>query len=117
MLVAPTKVYVCSGLCTFNHSLRFSINTTTYHHFNPEINTLFKSAVGFVESYDVMSIILTRIGEDGAEGSLILSKSRATCLAESEQSAIVFGMPKRTIELCENIKIKNIKEVEYVRNF
>ena len=74
MLVAPAKVYVCSGLCTFNHNLIFSINTTTYHHFNPEINTLFKSAVGFVESYDVMSIILTRIGEDGAEGSLILSK-------------------------------------------
>jgi len=118
MVLKSSKVYVCSGLCTLRENLEFSTQTTDTRHFNPDINTLFESAVEVVDKFKVMSVILTGIGEDGAKGSLLLSNAGARCLAESEQSAIVFGMPKRTIELCKNSEVKSIDEiVEDVRNF
>lgn len=118
MTLELSKVYICSGLCILTKNLDFSKQTIQEHHFNPDINTLFESVVEVTDRFEVMSVILTGIGEDGAKGSLSLFEAGARCLAESEQSAIVFGMPKRTIELCENIEIKNINEiVEDVQNF
>lgn len=118
MRLELSKVYICSGLCTLVKNLEFSKQTTKTHHFNPDINTLFESAVKVLDRFEVMSVILTGIGEDGAKGSLFLSNAGAKCLAESEQSAIVFGMPKRTMELCKNIEVKNLdKIVEDVQNF
>jgi two-component system chemotaxis response regulator CheB len=118
MRLEPSKVYVCSGLCTLAQNLEFSKKTTQEHHFNPDINTLFESVVEVLNRFEVMSVILTGIGEDGAKGSLVLFESGAKCLAESAQSAIVFGMPKRTIELCKDIEIKSIDEiVEDVQDF
>ena len=118
MTLEPSKVYICSGLCTIKSNLLFSKQTTEKNRFNPDIDALFKSQVSLVDRFDVMSIILTGIGNDGAEGSLTLSAAGARTLAESEESAIVFGMPKRAIELCENIEVKHIDEiVKDVQNF
>ncbi len=118
MKIEPSKVYICSGLCTLTKNLEFTKQRTEEHHFNPDINTLFSSIVKIVDRFEVMSVILTGIGEDGAKGSLSLSLAGARCLAESEQSAIVFGMPKRTMELCQSIEVKNIDGIiENVRNF
>ncbi len=44
-------------------------------------------------------ILLTGMGEDGAEGLSLLRKKGGTTFAQSEESCIVFGMPKRAIEL------------------
>ena len=40
-----------------------------------------------------------------------LQKRGATCLAESEKSAIVFGMPKRAAELNQNIKVLELEDI------
>ena len=50
-----------------------------------------------------MAVLLTGIGHDGANGLSELQKHGATCIAESEKSAIVFGMPKRAVEINPNI--------------
>ncbi len=114
----PSSIYVCSGLCTLEKDFRFSKRKTQSHHFNPDINSLFESIVPVLDRFEVMSVVLTGIGDDGASGSLTLSNAGVRCLAESEQSAIVFGMPKRVIELCKDIEVKNINEiVEDVQNF
>lgn len=118
MQLEASNVYVCSGSCTIIQNLEFSKKKTIVDQFNPNINTLFESAVGLLDRFEVMSVILTGIGEDGAYGTSLLFNAGARCLAESDQSAIVFGMPKRAIQLCGNIEIKNIdKIVEDVRNF
>ena len=41
----------------------------------------------------------SEFGNDGALGLSELQKAGARCLAESEKSAIVYGMPKRAVEI------------------
>jgi two-component system chemotaxis response regulator CheB len=37
------------------------------------------------------------MGKDGSEGALAIKKRRGQCLAESEESAVIFGMPQEAI--------------------
>jgi len=47
-----------------------------------------------------------------------LQNTGATCIAESEQSAIVFGMPKRAAELNANIKVMHLDSIiDYIKKF
>jgi len=45
----------------------------------------------------VLGVVLTGMGKDGVEGVLAIKKEQGLCLAESEESAVVFGMPQEAI--------------------
>jgi two-component system chemotaxis response regulator CheB len=44
-----------------------------------------------------LGVVLTGMGKDGAEGVVAIKKEKGQCLAESEESAVVFGMPYEAI--------------------
>lgn len=44
-----------------------------------------------------LGIVLTGMGNDGVEGVKAIKQQRGSCLAESEESAVVFGMPQEAI--------------------
>lgn len=111
MLGAPTQlksaIYICeknseiisaspltAGMCS-------PAKETTY---NPNVDVLFHSGVQACKFADVMAILLTGIGDDGARGLNELYKAGAKCVAENEESAIVYGMPKRAKEINANLK-------------
>lgn len=62
----------------------------------PSIDNLFDSAV-FLGDYAV-SVILTGMGRDGADGMLRMRKAGTTCFAQGEKSSIVWGMPRAAHE-------------------
>lgn len=119
--VDPSTVHICGTHCELHQQgfyLKLEHASNVVSHYNPSIDHLFYSAVKLVKSYDVLAVLLTGIGQDGAGGLDALENEGATCIAESEESAIVFGMPKKAAELNSNIKIMNLDNImNYIKNF
>ena len=64
----------------------------------PSANYLFH-AVAQVYGAAAIGVILTGMGNDGADGLLALRKKGAHTIAQDEATCIVFGMPAVAIEL------------------
>lgn len=63
----------------------------------PSVDVMFES-ISNLDDYSVIAVIMTGMGNDGSKGLISLKKkSNVVCIAESEQSSIVFGMPKAAI--------------------
>ncbi len=41
-----------------------------------------------------LGVVLTGMGNDGSAGAVAIKKKRGQCIAESEESAVIFGMPQ-----------------------
>jgi two-component system, chemotaxis family, protein-glutamate methylesterase/glutaminase len=65
--------------------------------YTPSIDTLFTSAAAAMGK-NVMGILLTGMGSDGKEGVRAIKNAGGKTLAESEETAVIFGMPKEAIE-------------------
>lgn len=64
----------------------------------PSVDVLFKSAAESAGK-DLLAIILTGMGDDGARGMKVLHDVGARTIAQDEASCVVFGMPKEAIKL------------------
>jgi len=107
-------VYICSGvtnIITRMNTLRFEVDGRCHECFNPSIDTLFSSSARLLPKFEILSIILTGIGEDGVNGCLEVMQNGGQCIAESEESAIVYGMPARAKEKIKNIRVKNLNQI------
>jgi two-component system chemotaxis response regulator CheB len=63
----------------------------------PSVDILFQSAASEF-STQAIGLIMTGMGEDGAEGLGLMRRAGAITIAQSEESCVVFGMPKTAIE-------------------
>ncbi len=64
----------------------------------PSVDVLFKSAAECA-GRDVLGIIMTGMGDDGARGMKIMHTGGARTIAQNEETCVVFGMPKEAIKL------------------
>ncbi len=65
----------------------------------PSVDVLFESISSLI-NYEITSAILTGMGADGAKGmKLIRQQCKGTTIAESEETSVVFGMPKAAVLL------------------
>ena len=62
----------------------------------PSVDVLFRSAAKHAGK-NVIGVIMTGMGKDGAEGMLEMRRAGAYNLAQNEASCVVFGMPKEAI--------------------
>ncbi|HYO56148.1 chemotaxis response regulator protein-glutamate methylesterase [Archangium sp.] len=63
----------------------------------PSVNVLFQSMARAAGENGV-GVLLTGMGEDGADGLLAMKQAGAATLAQDEASCVVFGMPRAAIE-------------------
>ncbi len=108
------RVYLCCGRTSLYknaNALMFSQSESPRNSFNPDINVLFNSFVPFTNDFEILSVILTGIGSDGVEACKSLSEKGASCLTESEKSAIVDGMPSRARKEVKNVKVQEMNEI------
>ncbi len=62
----------------------------------PGADRLFQSLAAAIGARAV-GVVLTGMGSDGAAGTLAVSKAGGTVWAESEETAVIYGMPKEAI--------------------
>jgi len=63
----------------------------------PSVDVLFKSAAEEFGNRTV-AVLMTGMGEDGAKGMELVKAAGGMTIAQSEDSCVVFGMPKAAIE-------------------
>ena len=63
----------------------------------PCANILFKSLVPLY-GQNILAVILTGMGADGADGAEEIKKAGGKVIAEDERSCVVYGMPKAVVQ-------------------
>ncbi|MGQ9856990.1 MAG: protein-glutamate methylesterase/protein-glutamine glutaminase [Fervidobacterium sp.] len=102
MLVVPGNVYVAQGgfhltLERNEEKLVIRLANEPKHTFMPSADVTL-SSIAKVFREKSIGIIMTGMGNDGVEGLAEIKKVGGLCFAESEETAIVFGMPKEAIK-------------------
>lgn len=108
------EIYLCSQssrLTLHNGVLSLESVIPDMPTYNPLIDLLFKSGVPFIKQLHILPILLTGIGEDGARGLLALKEEGIDTIAESETSAIVYGMPRSAREMGAASRILDLEEI------
>ncbi len=67
------------------------------HRWHPSVERLVRSATGSFRPEQIVAVELTGMGDDGAEAIAELHRAGARTIAESRESAVVFGMPAELI--------------------
>jgi len=86
----------------------------------PSVDTLFVSISRIKNTVPIYGVILTGMGSDGTNGCHALKRENAIIIAESEKTAVIYGMPKQVVkrgladyeENLENIVPRLIKIVK-----
>ena len=64
----------------------------------PSVDVLF-SSVAEVAGADAVGVLLTGMGNDGAQGLLKMRRQGARTIAQNEATCVVYGMPREAVEL------------------
>lgn len=64
--------------------------------FMPSVDIMMRSAVDVFQSR-LVGVLMTGMGDDGADAMVEVKKNGGITIAESEDTAVVFGMPKEAI--------------------
>ena len=105
MELIPGNIYVARGGVHMNFAKKVSgkivireDKTKGDNFFQPSVNDMMFSALELFDANHLVGIILTGIGDDGADAMVELKKKGAYTIGESEDSATVYGMPKEAYD-------------------
>ena len=79
----------------------------------PSVDVLFRSVSRFVGS-NALAVILTGMGDDGAQGINEIKQAGGRTIAQDEASCVVFGMPKKAIETGGVDRIVGLEDIPRV---
>ena len=117
MLLEPGRVIIGKG----GKHLHFRKRAENYlvqlasnlrnRFFVPSVDEMFFSAAEVLPPKKILAVELTGIGDDGADGMVALRKAGAMTIAESERTAIVYGMPKEAYERGGAAKVLDFDDI------
>jgi len=103
MEVQPGHCYVARGDAHLTLYRKASGNvlirmpTTPKTLFVPSVNVMMESVLA-VYGKDTIGVLMTGIGDDGAEQMMRIRQAGGYTIAESQESCVVYGMPREAIE-------------------
>ncbi len=103
--VLPGHIYLAKGGVHMHFRKKTSGKIVTYNEkdkgnrfFQPAVDEMFDSALNIFPASNIIGVLLTGIGDDGANGMVKVKQGGGYTLAESEESCTVYGMPKEAYE-------------------
>ena len=118
MEILPGNIYVARGGVHLHFAKKTSGKIVVReekdkgdYFFQPCVDEMMLSSLNVFNAHDTVGVLLTGIGDDGANGMVELKKAGAYTLGESEESATVYGMPKEAYDrggVSEQLDFKEI---------
>jgi two-component system chemotaxis response regulator CheB len=102
-IIEPNKVYIAPGgkhMIVSRTDLARRINildTPPINSCKPSVDVLFLSLPN-VYTGNILAVIMTGMGTDGLNGVRELKNISSYCITQSEDSCVVYGMPKSIID-------------------
>ena len=115
-VLTKNTIYIAPGgkqMRVLQAGTQLSINTNDdepVNRFKPSVDYTFKTLLK-VDVDNLVGVILTGMGKDGAEGLLGLQKRGAFTIAQDQSSSVVFGMPKEAIRIGAADKISSLHQM------
>jgi len=103
MPVEPSVCYVAPGgmhLCLHRKmtgEIVIRTPTTPKTLFTPSVSVMMDSVLQ-IYGKDTIGVLMTGIGDDGADQMVAIKQAGGHTIAESQQTAVVYGMPREAIE-------------------
>lgn len=104
MPVEPGTVYIAKGSADMVVAMRAGRLTVlpkpenSQHLWHPSVELLGRSVLEHCDPTRVTAVMLTGMGTDGSAAFTEIKKRGGQTIAESEETAVVFGMPKELID-------------------
>jgi two-component system chemotaxis response regulator CheB len=76
----------------------------------PSVNVLFRS-IAKQAGKNAIGILMTGMGDDGADGMKEMHEAGITTYAQDEESSVVFGMPKEAIKRNAVDKVVSLEQI------
>lgn len=78
----------------------------------PSADVLFASAASCYETRNVLAVVLTGMGRDGAAGVAALKgKTGCHCITQSERTCVVYGMPRSICEAGLSDEVSDLEDI------
>ena len=118
MELLPGNIYVARGGVHMNFAKKVSGKIVIRedkekgdNFFQPSVNDMMSSALDVFDAKNLIGVVLTGIGDDGADSMVRLKSQGAYTIGESENSATVYGMPKEAYDrggVSEQLDFKDV---------
>lgn len=79
----------------------------------PSVDYLWNEVVNLPKSYRIVAALLTGMGADGAKGLKKIKDKGFHTIAESEETCVVFGMPREAIKLGAASEVSPLHQVPH----
>jgi two-component system, chemotaxis family, protein-glutamate methylesterase/glutaminase len=96
VLIAPGNRHVLLKRSGARYYVEIKDGPLVSRH-RPSVDVLFRSTARYAGA-NAVGVIMTGMGDDGAQGMLEMKSAGAFTIAQDEASCVVFGMPKEAIK-------------------
>ncbi len=108
-LIAPGSYHMTLKRSGARYSVSINQDPPVNRH-RPSVDVMFESVAHYAGA-NVIGVILTGMGGDGAKGMLTMKQAGAYNIAQDEASCVVFGMPKEAIKIGGVDKILPLEDI------
>jgi two-component system chemotaxis response regulator CheB len=78
---------------------------------HPSVDRMVRSAMQHVSAEDLIAVLMTGMGNDGAVSMAALHSAGGHTIAEAEETAVVWGMPGELVRLNGATEVKRLEQI------